>query len=280
MDKAKVIAIDIEAYRTCNPTIVERLSQQATDQKPSNNTKKELKAVWDRPETVNARIAEALAKTAVDPLLAEILCVDIYTNAGEHFTYSAMEPDTVWCLCMVRDTLEALMDADTVITGYNIKSYDLPLLLTEYQRHAVQPPEHYPVWTGRYWTGRVFDLLDRVGGHSGYGKKGDSRQFACVCEAFGIPAKTVLWNDTQMTGARVAAAYEAGEYALIEDYCRSDTEPTLKLYNTLTFHGNWGTYGDKAELREQIAEIEDSSDLSPGQKAIAQMQLVRSAGII
>ena len=70
MRKPRLITLDIETYRTRNPVFVDRIQGEALTKRPAQNAAKEVKLDWDTDRARAERANEALAKTAVNVLLA------------------------------------------------------------------------------------------------------------------------------------------------------------------------------------------------------------------
>lgn len=217
------------------------------------------------------------ADSAVDVLHAEILCSAFVTDQDEPVVFNCM-PDTEQeriGLLELSETLNDLADRDTVWIGQNIKGFDLPLLLNRWRRYRIRPPEHFPIYTGRYWSGRVYDTMERTPAKNPM--KG--KNLAAICAAYGLEAKTVQWLGEPMTGARVAAAFEAGEHQLILDYCEQDAIDEYELYKIMTFDDRYGSYNRDNSLSETLTEI-DQSELSAALKWQAAKLQLQAAGVI
>ena len=105
------------------------------------------------------------------------------------------------------------------------------------------------------------------------------KNLAAICAAYGLEAKTVQWLGEPMTGARVAAAFEAGEHQLILDYCEQDAIDEYELYKIMTFDDRYGSYNRDNSLSETLAEI-DQSELSAALKWQAAKLQLQAAGVI
>lgn len=272
---AKWIVFDIETYHTRNPEILEAITLEALNATPAQNTAKAIKEAWDTAAGRQQRIHEAISKTACDPLLAEplVICVDAEGSfGGAYECYQAHEISRV-----LRDftrNLRAACDKDTVWVGHNIERFDLPLLATWWQRLGIEIPPCFPVaLPGGRWRGRVFDTMTRVPTRTGYISADNA------CRAFGIPCKTILWNDEPMTGKRVGAAYEAGEHDLITQYCGQDVSAEKALFLKLTQDALWGLWDRVDSTVEQLREIAES-ELSAAQKWLAASPVLQSAGLL
>ena len=66
---------------------------------------------------------------------------------------------------------------------------------------------------------------------------------------------------------------------MLTQYCLGDVQAVMELYDVMTCGGTRGTWGAPDAVAEQVREIEDS-DMSPGLKALALVQVLDNAGRI
>lgn len=273
MTKAPWIVFDIESRATRCPNIIDLLTEQARTAKPNHNTLKELKASWDSPEAIQERIDAAIAKTALDPLHAEVLCICASCLEGEVVVLDGMEQTPHRMLLEMRDLIANDCDRDTLWTGFNIERFDLSLLLVQFQKTGIAPPEFFPTYRRGKWRGNVFDTMSACPGRT---------PFISLIEAslaYGLIAKSLLWRGERMTGARVGEAYEAGAYQIIRDYCCGDVRDETALFLVQTCGGVWGIQSRTDTTAEQLTEIAEST-LTPGQKWTAAMPILQSYGLL
>jgi hypothetical protein len=275
MNKARWICLDAEAYRTRNPAMIEKVSAEAAEKEYSQNTKKELKAAWDTPEAIDARVQKAIDDTAKNPMLAEVLFIAVMDDAGHTERFDAMNNSINCTMRRFAEFLADIVDDKTVWTGFNILRYDLPLMLTEFRRQNIKPGDWFPKYYGRGWSGRIFDSIQRSPTLTPFVSLDDALMY------HGITARVVEWQGEPMSGARVGAAFDAGEYNIIADYCATADVPNEdELYRSMSFNGEWGTYEDKDQsLREICIEISDS-DMKDAHKWLALVPALRSAGLL
>jgi len=293
--KASVIVFDIETYSTRDPRMIEEIREEAISKRPAQNTAKELKIAWDTTEARAERGAEAVAKTALDPMLASVLCV-VYRVYG-----LSPEPSDYFTDCMADHELrqgqhyndhahlaegEALADLaqrwdeiagpDTLWVGHNIEGFDLPVLLGAFLRHDIEPPAHFPRFSHGRWFGSIYDTMCHYPNN-----RAGFVSLDTACRALGMPAaKSHLWQGEPMSGKRVAAAYEAGACELIIEYCAVDVAAEARVFERLTngrlFAGNSRTEAKRAAL----APIWASTDLDRGSKKIASFDALLALGEI
>lgn len=278
MSRAKRIVIDIETYRTMNRAVLERVRDEAIARQPAQNVKKELKDLWNTTDAMIKRAAEAVEKTALDPLLAEVLCVCMRVDGvPSAFTFMPLhEGDKATELQLLGTCLDEYAGPDTVWAGHNVAGFDLPVLTNVFRRYAVKPPEHFPKFRGKGFHGRVYDTMQRTPCANGLGLV----SLDDVCEAMGMgAAKRVTWRGITMTGALVGECYDAGEYQTILEYCAADVEVEEQLYLQMTFGETWGGYDARDAVRDAIAEIR-AQDTSEAAKKLGVYDVMDAAGLI
>lgn len=264
------IVLDIETYHTRVPQVAARIARDAIAKRPAQNTAVALKNAWDTQDQIQRRADEALAKTAVDVLLAEplVVCLD---DGVEEFVYGIMEPAGEHvALSNLAHRLEA-STRDTIWIGHNVE-FDLSILTNRWRRHRITPPQWFPTYSNGRFRGRIHDTMRATPCESGLGYI----KMSAVCEAYGLPeAKATMWEGEPMTGARVGAAYDAGAYDIIVEYCLADVRVTKALYEIQTL-GHVDRY---AEVVEQLQAL-DGEQMPEGARALAKIQVLESLGFM
>jgi hypothetical protein len=291
--KASLIVLDIETYRTRNAAIVEKVTQAAIEKEPAQNTAKELKMAWNTEQAREERVAVALDKTAVNPLYAEVLCVCAKADYLEHvivfdgMTEIETREDYEGCeyykkamdveefmLRELAQWLEAVMTPLTILAGHNIEAFDLGILLNRWRVYRITPPSCFPVYKNGHWRGQTFDTMQRIPNNgAGFISLNES------CAVMGIAGKADTWHGVPVSGGLVGTMFESGDFEAILDYCSADVLIELDLYNKLTANGQWGTYGLRNGVAEQLAEI-DAAELGEGAKALAKLSILERAGLV
>lgn len=303
----RLIVLDCETYPTRNEAVCAEIAAEIVggDDQPKSVTKevkrvwaamgkpepskKEFELLWDTEEVRAARCKDALWRTALDPMLAELLCV-VWTWPGRAFCASAdcmgarVNGEPVLDGSLAANEEEALellamewdkhIGPETILVGHNIAGFDLPIILNRWRRWGIKPPKHFPAYYNGRWGGRVFDTMLRTPAKTPFVSLKDA------CRAYAVPgAKSVEWEGAPMDGSRVAAAFEAGERDLILRYCESDVIVTLDLYQRMTAGDTWGTWDTRDEVAEAIAEIE-AGGLTDGARAISILQVLERNGLV
>lgn len=271
--KAKWVVIDIEAYQTTNPTIIERITEQAWNARPNHNTPKEEKLQWDTPESRDRRIASAITKTSLDPLFLEPLVICAKTDDMEMMIFDAMEESVRSAVGIFAEFVNCYCDKGTIFAGHNVEGYDLPLLLMQFQRLGIAPPEVFPTYRRGRWRGNIWDTMGACPGRTPFTSLVDAAM------AYGLAAKEMHWKGEPMSGSRVGEAYEAGEYQMIRDYCAQDVRDEANLFLAQTCGGAWGIGSRTDATAEQLTEIAEST-LTPAQKWLAATPILQSYGLL
>lgn len=119
---------------------------------------------------------------------------------------------------MLNHMWETLADAD-VIAGYNLKGFDIPLLLARSVACGAKVPRS--IAKQKTWDPRpVVDLMDLFGGKWNLKHK----KFEHACLSLGIPAKS------DIDGSQVWAAYKRGELDRIYKYNIEDSKGSYEMY--------------------------------------------------
>jgi hypothetical protein len=285
---------DLETLPTNIEQVRNRITTEATTKRPANNVARAKKAEWDTELGRNARISEALDKTAVDPLLARPI-VAAFAFDAEPVQTLWLEPEPtgegddlhpvelVWfdsfCegMSQLAKRFDARVGSETTWIGFNSNGFDLGILLNSWRRAAVAIPTHFPRYLGRGWRGKTYDAMTRVPCSNGLGYV----SLDACCEAFGLgSAKCVDWNGLPMDGSRVKAAYDAGEKDLLLEYCASDVDMLRQLVDVLTESGAYTDQPPRADIANQIAQIRRNAGYNENQKNVAIISLLTASGTV
>lgn len=288
----RLVLLDGETYETMNPVIRAEVTAEALAARPADKTPRDIKLKWDEAPSKAARVADYLAKTALDPLLAEPLCVchlaqdagdmglvrstnmmdpaSPQGNEGRRAFYAAQRRG----LKVLRDTLDQVIGPQTVIVGHNHVGYDLKVLCNAWRRHQIQPPSHYPKWMGRYFSGRVFDTMLRSPGKNDYVK------LERACQAYGVEHDfSPEWMGESVDGSKVGAIYRAGAHAELLEYCADDVRALFKLYMAMTCGDRCDTWDRQDEVHRAIAEIR-AAGMNSDAERLAIFAVMESAGLV
>jgi hypothetical protein len=268
---ARTIVIDIETHKSRDEKVIERIRQEAFTKAPAKSASKATKLEFASEEAAEERFQEAWSKTAVDPMLAEILLVMFSEDLHEAEEFSVQRVSEGTMLEQLAARLDNVAGPETIWVGHNIEGFDLPVMLNRWRRFGITPPKHFPNFQRGRWAGRVFDTMLRTPARTPF------VSMEAACEAVGIAMNAVLWQGEPMHGGRVEACYAAGDWETLLTYCEEDVVTTAKLYLAMTFQDSWGTF-PRMDLRERLLEIEQDRMLTAGQKAIAQIDILKGVG--
>lgn len=163
---------------------------------------------------IESRWEKRLATLALDPLHCEIVSV-AYRN-----TYPDGE---IWWTCrteieIVETLHEHLNKFALPWIGFNIRSFDLPVLMAAFMRHGIRCPLNLYPPRSKWDQGWCFDLMDILPSKTGFEAK------ESYLEAFGIEV------DNLGTGADVAGWYAEGNWEAIRAHNIADVEAEWQLY--------------------------------------------------
>ena len=252
MPKARVVVMDIETKASTQAAVLAQIRVEQLEKTPANNVKKAIKDLWDTPAGEKDRIDAAIAKTAVNTLLAEPIVIGFARDDSdvEMFPIGDLSPDC-YTLTNVADYIAAHIGPETLWVGHNLVAFDLMVLLSSFRRWDIPLPAVYPrLVNGRYprWEGPVYDTMVAVGAPGGF------ISADALSVSLGLPSlKNKEWRGQPVTGALVGAMLEAKEYELITEYCAEDIRGTRDVFRKLTFGG---TYGTGREVSDVVAAIE------------------------
>jgi predicted PolB exonuclease-like 3'-5' exonuclease len=273
---SKRIILDLETYRTRNEAVIKMIRHEQIARTPAQNKSKEEKLMWNTPEAVNARVDEALAKTSVDVLYAEVLCVAIGIDDDIPGTISCMENESDG-LRWFREWFDFHAGPETILVGHNISSFDLRILTNRFRALNILPPELFPSIKGRYWSGRVWDTMLQTPCSNGLGMV----SLADACMVYGIPSPkgaVCLEDGTPLEGSTVGLAFERGEYEAILKYAEEDIAATRALYKAQTFDYKRDTWEAEDRSMAEVYAIRDADHLTTSEKHSLILQALAAMG--
>jgi len=203
--KNNVLLTDVETWPV--PDALDYLDPAAFDEIkiPANYTKDEAKANYIARETERIK-REHVEKAALDPDLCRIAVLGWLDEQGCVHLMQCEDEDRE------RQALEwywAEFDRSTVVTGFNILPFDLPVLCRRSLYLGVKVPY---LQRERFRHDNVIDLLD-VMDEQGRLKK---RSVSFYCKRFGIK------NDDPIKGKDVPRLLAEGQWDKVVAHCRHD----------------------------------------------------------
>ncbi len=275
--KASVIVFDIETYSTRSDALIEKVREEAVAKRPAQNLAKEKKIAWDTTEGRMRRGAEAVAKTALDPMLASVLVVAYSVDGQDCVTevFASHDAERAGLENLAADW-DDLIGPETLLVGHNIAGFDMPVLIGAWNRHDIEPPDFFPAFRRGKFFGNYYDTMEHIpNNRAGFVSLEDA------CRALGLPsAKSCTWEGLEMHGGRVAEAFERAQFDLLREYCLADVEAELRLFLRLTHGGNYGLSRKGDGIREALAPIWDNDALDRVQKKIASFDALNQMGLI
>lgn len=250
MARGNVIVIDAETIAAVDPAVVAAVEEEARSRRPAQNTLKKKKTLWDTQQGIDERVREALAKTAVDPLLAEPICVCMEVD-GEAFGVVAERLKPL-DLVGVHDVLEEVAQQDTWWVGHNVTGFDFGVLQTAWVREGICPPTWFPRYRNGLWSGRIWDTMTRAPGKTPYISLDDA------CAAYRVAGKGYEFEGRVLSGADVAGLWARGLHNVILAYCQADVETERNLFLAQSCGGEL-VDGPWDVVAEQVREIEASA---------------------
>lgn len=270
---SKYICIDIETIGTTNPLAIERIRSREekkecpgkpTSARPRKETVDKYKKATDEwNKTLEDRVQKKIDCTAKNPLYAELICAAIVTDDGHQCTVSSMEIGEKAALHGILGFINDISNDNTIYTGYYIKHFDLPVLITRARYHDIELPKTFPRKYNKGWSRNVQDIRDYIFSNN------PVVSMVEAATAYGVPAKQTTWNGEPMTGARVQEAYRAGEHEMIENYCLSDAIDEFNLFKKVVGTDNNHFLSTKEMIMEILSE-----DMTPLQKILTIQNLL------
>jgi predicted PolB exonuclease-like 3'-5' exonuclease len=172
-------------------------------------------ANYKDPEKIAAYVAEAkqkaISRCALDADLCRVVAIGASNQHGQHVFLAQDERQEGLALEAIAD----FVNGATQIVGFNILSFDLPVLIRRAQYLGVEFPG---ISLDKYRTPHL-DLMDFLS----FNGKIKERSLSFYCKRFGIDVA-----DTS-SGKDIDALVRAGDWQAVEAHCRADVEKTRKL---------------------------------------------------
>lgn len=235
------IYLDIETIPTTNPAILADLSAEQSEKlaadiaavKAPSNYKDEAKiaeyiakAKAELIESSDAKLAETIAKTSFDGAAGQICCIGFAFADLPATTLSAIFPASESeIITQFFSAVTTMMDYNTrpTIIGHNVHGFDLRFLWQRSIVNGIKPPLMLP-WHAKPWSEHIADTILMWNPDPGKRISLDR-----LCRALGVTSPK-----GEFDGSMVAAAYAAGEYQKIADYCKADVEATRACYRRMS----------------------------------------------
>lgn len=201
---------DIETIPTQDPDAAARLAEGITA--PANYKDEEKIAAY-----IAEKAGEAVGKTSFDGLEGHV-CAISWDN-GDISCVSCAE--TVVDEARLIDQFFAAFDPyhSQTLVGHNIAGFDIPFLTRRALVLGVKLPAQWPK-NVKPWSDKIHDTMQMLGGK-------DYTSLDKLCRALGIPGKDGF------DGSQVAAAWAAGEFDRISEYCADDVAKVRAVHRRM-----------------------------------------------
>lgn len=309
---ARVCVVDIETKATADPGVIRFLREGLKDEEPPakidsrsksgraleragllahykevKNKTAWLEENWGAEEVLEARLAEEIEGTAVDPLFAEVIVAAFSFDEGEVHVISQtpeMEGRGDSFVKTERELLADLSTAlgmgtsqETVWVGHNLAGFDVPVLMQAWRRHRLRAPVWFPSMRWGRCRGKVFDTMVECAARTPF----TSAERAAA--AFGIAFKGVDWCGTPMEGSRVGEAWAAGEIDLLREYCAADVAATRELARRMS--GDWSALDRERIGAASLVQGDELVEIAIGaesdrEKLVGVVEYLRGLGVI
>lgn len=207
----RYLIFDIETVPL--PELAEPLEREVT-----RRTEREVEKGGLSPDE-----AESLVRS-VSPFFGRVLAVGmrLYNDAtGETKDKVISETTEEATLQSFFETINHAASQDLRYVHYNGLNFDVPFLIIRATVYAI------PIQNRRFLNQRRFSYdphIDIMQFLSRWGREGVSLDLAC--RSFGIPSP----KEGEVTGDRVAAAFERGDLEAVREYVMRDVEATYQLF--------------------------------------------------
>lgn len=109
-----------------------------------------------------------------------------------------------------------------VLTGFNIKNFDMPFVYRRFLANGIMPPFSFDMCDKKPWDVRAYDLYKTWSdSNTIYGMC----NFELVCNLMGVPSS----KEGDVIGSSVSSEYFLGNIRDIVSYCRRDVHSSIKL---------------------------------------------------
>ena len=200
---------DIETIPTQDPDAAARLAEGISA--PANYKDEEKIAAY-----IAEKAGEAVGKTSFDGLEGHVCAIAWQAGPpmGRCIEDLADEAKLIDSFFSVFDPYHS-----QTLVGHNIAGFDIPFLTRRALVLGVKLPPQWPK-NIKPWSDKVHDTMQMLGGK-------DYTSLDKLCRALGIPGKDGF------DGSQVAAAWAAGEFDRISEYCADDVAKVKAVHKRM-----------------------------------------------
>lgn len=217
------IFLDIETIPTQRGDVKDYIAKTVTH--PGNMSNAETIAKWNK-ESRPAAVEEAINKTGLDGAFGRVVCVGVAFNDGNPEVACGLNESAN--LVFLNDMFSGIRQSDfytTAIVGHNVSAFDLRFLMQRYIVNGINP--HHVLKRAaqaKPWESeKVYDTMIQFAG------VGKTISLDKLCLALGLPGKS------EITGADVWPAVQAGRLEEVANYCADDVQKTRNVFKRMTF---------------------------------------------
>jgi len=252
------ITLDIETIPCQDPEMIRALAQEAEADLAAELAAVKAPANYKVAETIAAYCAKAAQdlrdahadkvksnwlKTSFDGGLGQVVVIGFAVEGDEPIAMAVTDlsaAEEVKLLKLFFSRLSHLYNPTNTpqFIGHNLIGFDVPFLWKRCMVRNVRPPIWFPR-DPKPWGDQVFDTMTQWAGAR------DRIKLAQLCRVLGVKG-----CKTDMTGADVWPAIEAGEIERVAEYCMEDVGVTRQVHARMTFaDSKVSTASLKAERR-------------------------------
>lgn len=218
-----IITLDIETRPCDDPELIAEI---VANVKPPKTLKKaESIEAWWKEEGEQAK-KDAVAKTGTDGSFGRVCCIGwmiddvVYSSCGEE--KRVIEDFFTDVTCRAVPEHYGKEAGTHIIIGHNVSSFDLRFLWQRSAVNGIKRPKSIP-WTAKPWDSSIQDTMllwnpDR-----------DKRiSLDNLCKVLGVKSPKGDFDWTM-----IDAAYKAGEFDRIAEYCKGDVAATYQCWSRM-----------------------------------------------
>lgn len=157
-------------------------------------------------------------KSALEPEFGKIVCISFGTwnqQAGEGLRLMSLQGEEGDILAKAKKILQNAMVMSLLLTGHNIKNFDIPWIGKRMLYNGINPPDYIRVGSKKPWELPYIDTSDLFSFGSWSQQK--SLSLDLLCHSLGVDSPKGA-----MHGSEVSQAFHSGRIDEIVEYCERD----------------------------------------------------------
>jgi len=177
------------------------------------------------PETEDMSIEDIyVSKSALLPEFGKIICISFsfLTPNGDIHVQTFNDEEEKQILIKTKDLLDKVDKLGFVLSGHNIKIFDIPYLGKKFLSHGIKPPKILPSYGTKPWEIKAIDTKELWGFGSNYGLS----SLDLMCVSMGVDSP----KTGSVDGKNVHKNYwDDGKIKEISEYCELDVKSLLQI---------------------------------------------------